>query len=394
MTDRLDSTDFLPYGCHDITEADIECVVDVLKNQNITQGTIVPEFEASISRYVKSRYCLVTTNATSSLHLACLALNVSKGDLVWTSPTTFVASANCARYCGAEVDFVDIDLTTGLMCLDKLEAKLVLASKNSSLPDVVIPVHLAGASVDMRRLHQLSLRFNFSIIEDASHAIGGSFEDSKVGSCKFSDISVFSFHPVKIITTGEGGAITTNRKDLYQKMLSLRSHGITKEVHEFDYQKPGNWYYEQQLLGFNYRLTDIQAALGLSQLRRLDDIIIERQKLRQNYINLLSDVPVRYNQVPDNVASSNHLFIIQLIGSMERSLAHVFDQMRHFNIGVQQHYVPCHLHPYYRNLGFEVGDFPVAEKYSEISMSVPIYPGLTINDQNRVVHTLMDIVNN
>ncbi len=381
-------TNFIPYGRQTISEADIQAVVDVMRGPLITQGTTVPTFEKALAGVVGASHAVAVNSATSALHIACLALGLSPGDILWTSPITFVASANCARYCGAEVDFVDIDPATGLMSIFALKAKLELASIQGNLPKILVPVHLTGSSCDMQAIGELADLYGFAVIEDASHAIGGIYRGYPVGCCKYSNISVFSFHPVKIITTGEGGVATTNDPSLAQRLIDLRSHGIIKENSRLERSSPGPWSYEQQELGFNYRLTDIQAALGLSQLNRLDDIIIERNRLFTCYQKLLESYPLRLLQKPPGVFSPVHLAVIRLNNLSPQFHHHVFLGLRAEGIGVQLHYTPVHLQPYYRRLGFAEGDFPEAESYAINALSLPLYPGLSDLYQLQVVEKL------
>ncbi len=383
---------FIPYGKHFIDEDDIQNVVDVLRSKNIAQGETTPLFENEVKKFVNVKYALAVNSATSALHLACLALGLKKNDIVWSSPTTFVSSLNCARFCGAKVDFVDIDPSTGLMNIDLLEKKLFLASKNNLLPKILIPVHLAGTSCDMRRIKELSEEYNFSIIEDASHAIGGSYENYKVGSCKYSDITVFSFHPVKIITTGEGGMATTNQKMLAERMRDLSTHGIIKDSSRFISKSSCPWFYEQQYLGFNYRITDIQSSLGLSQLSKLSRFVKKRNEIFYIYSDLLRDQPISILEIPKNVYSALHLMIIRLNNSDEEFHRSVFKELRNHDIGVQLHYLPVHLQPYYKNLGFKVGDFPNAEFYAKNAISLPIYPALKLEEINYIVEVLKNLL--
>ena len=383
---------FIPYGKHFIDEDDIQNVVDVLRSKNIAQGETTPMFENEVKKFVNVKYALAVNSATSALHLACLALGLKKNDIVWSSPTTFVSSLNCARFCGANVDFVDIDPSTGLMNIDLLEKKLFLASKNNLLPKILIPVHLAGTSCDMRRIKELSEEYNFSIIEDASHAIGGSYENYKVGSCKYSDITVFSFHPVKIITTGEGGMATTNQKMLAERMRDLSTHGIIKDSSRFISKSSCPWFYEQQYLGFNYRITDIQSSLGLSQLSKLSRFVKKRNEIFYIYSDLLRDQPISILEIPKNVYSALHLMIIRLNNSDEEFHRSVFKELRNHDIGVQLHYLPVHLQPYYKNLGFKVGDFPNAEFYAKNAISLPIYPALELEKINYIVEVLKNLL--
>ncbi len=382
------SNSFIPYGRQDIDDKDIESVVKVLKSSFLTQGPMVEKFEEEVSNKVNSAYSLAFNSATSALHVACLALGLKAGDNLWTTPITFVASANCGIYCGAKIDFVDIDPKTGLICTKELTKKLELAKTKNKLPKIVIPVHLAGTSCEMEEIYKLSKKYGFAIIEDASHAIGGSYKNSPVGNCDYSDITVFSLHPVKIITSGEGGIATTNNKSLDEKMKYLRSHGITKEKENFHKKNEGQWYYEQQVLGYNYRMSDIHAALGSSQLTRLSLFIQTRKKIIEDYKNDTEKLPITFLEVPKGVESAYHLAIIRLDNRDDIFHRKIFDCLRSNNIGVQLHYTPVHLQPYYRNLGFTQGDFPEAESYSKNAISLPIYPSLSKKDYERVIDQL------
>ena len=382
----------LPYGRQQITKSDIASVISVLKSDFLTQGPIIPKFEKKISEILNVEFSLAVTNATSALHLACLSLGLKKGDIVWTSPNTFVASANCARYCGADIDFVDIDINTGLMDMNELSKKLEIANLKNKLPKIVIPVHFAGSSCDMKALYKLSREYHFSVIEDASHALGGSYENKAVGSCTYSDFAVFSFHPVKIITTGEGGVLCTNNKKLAHKASQLRSHGIEKDKNLFENECYGLWSYEQQSLGFNYRMNDIQAALGLSQLERLEDIIYERNNQLRFYNDQLSGLPIKMLDIPEGVKSSVHLGVVLLQGFSDNDHKEIFSDLRDRGIGVQLHYWPVHLNPYYRKMGFKENDFINAEFYSKRAFSLPLFPGLKIKDQERVVFELQNVI--
>ena len=383
----------IPYARQDIDETDIEAVVAVLKSDWLTQGPAIERFEQAVADYCGVRHAVAVSNATAALHLSCLAAGLKAGGLLWTSPNTFVASANCALYCGAEVDFVDIDPGTYNMSLAALEAKLVEARRRGRLPDVVVPVHFAGQSCEMARIHELSREYGFAVIEDASHAIGGEYRAGKVGSCAYSDITVFSFHPVKILTTGEGGMILTNRDDVYEQVKLLRSHGITRDPALMQGQPAGPWYYEQIALGFNYRMTDIQAALGVSQLNRLERFLQRRRHLAARYDRLLADLPLtRPSRLPD-AASSWHLYVIRLQSGAGR-LGHreVFERLRAQGINVNLHYRAVHLQPFYRQLGFERGDFPEAEQYASEAISLPLYYGLSDEMQDIVVQTLKSLL--
>ena len=339
---------FIPYGRQTISEADIAAVESVLRSPFLTQGPTVPAFEQAVAAKVDARFGVAVNSATSALHIACLALGLGPGDRLWTSPITFVASANCGRYCDATVDFVDIDPATGLMSVAALEQKLQQAEREGTLPKVVVPVHLAGSSCDMAAIGAMAERYGFAVLEDASHAIGGRYQGEPVGNCRHSAITVFSFHPVKIITTGEGGLATTNDPALAQRMEELRSHGIVRDRERFEESAAGPWVYEQQQLGFNYRITDIQAALGLSQLQRLDEIVVERNRQLKRYRELLIDLPVQLLEVPEDVLSSVHLAVIRLQQATAEQHRHIFEGLRSVGIGVQLHYSPVHLQPYYR----------------------------------------------
>lgn len=379
----------IPYGKQRIDQADIDAVIEVLKSDYVTQGPTVDLFENAIATKVNATYAVAASNATACLHLACLALGVGPGDTVWTSPISFVASANCALYCGAKVDFVDINPSDGLMCVNALAEKLAHAKNKNALPKVIIPVHLAGQSCDMEQIAALARQYNIRIIEDASHAIGATYHDVPVGSCQYSDICVFSFHPVKIITTGEGGILTTNNSKLAACVRKLRSHGITRETDELR-QHDGPWYYEQQALGFNYRLTDIQAALGLSQMQKLDSFISQRNKLATQYTTMLSRLPLSHLAQHAYGKSSYHLYIITLDNAAVHKQC--FELLRQAKIGVNLHYIPIHLQPYYQALGFKQGDFPNAERYYEKAISLPLYPDLLDEEQAHVVQSITTIL--
>ena len=381
---------YIPYGRQNITQDDIKAVVKVLKSEFLTQGNILEDFEKGISIKVNSKYAVAVNSATSALHIACLALGLKKGDYLWTSPITFVASANCGIYCGARIDFVDIDQNSSLISIKELEKKLQKAKLENKLPKIIIPVHLGGSSCDMKAIHKLSKEYGFSIIEDASHALGGKYENQPVGNCKYSDISIFSFHPVKIITTGEGGVAVTNNKKYAQNMQDLRSHYIIKDRNRFKENIPGQWRYEMQGLGFNYRMNEIQAALGLSQLKRLEKIVYRRNIIHKKYKEFLKNLPLKLIEVPDNVYSSFHLAVITL----ENKEIHqnVFEGMRQNGIGVQLHYSPVHLQPFYKTFGFKKGDFPKAEEYASSSFSLPLYPELSDYNLKKIVKILKELI--
>lgn len=379
----------IPYGRQDISQADIDTVVEVLKSDFLTQGPVAPRFEKAVADHVGAKRALTMNSATSALHVACAALGLGPGDRLWTSPVTFVASANCGLYCGAEVDFVDIDPDTYNLCPVALERKLETAQKLGQLPKIVVAVHLCGQPCDMQAIHKLSLRFGFRVIEDASHAIGGKYQDEFIGNCRFSDVTIFSFHPVKIITTAEGGMALTNNESLADRMELLRSHGITRDPGKMTQQPDGPWYYQQIDLGFNYRMTELQAALGLSQLERLDDFVERRHELANRYDQLLSGKPVKTPwQHPDSY-SGLHLYVIRLkLDKINRSHLEVFKSLRDQGIGVNIHYIPVHTQPYYQNLGFSKGDFPEAESYYQEAISLPMFSGLTEDQQDAVVTAL------
>ena len=384
---------FIPYGRQQISEEDIEAVVRVLRSDYLTQGPAVPAFEQSVARYCGAAHAVAMNSATSALHLACLALGVAPGDRVWTSPITFVASANCALYCGATVDFVDVDPATGNMCAAHLAAKLEQAERNGNLPRVVIPVHLCGRSCDMKAIRALSRRYGFAVIEDASHAIGARYDGAPVGDCRYSDITVFSFHPVKIITTAEGGMALTQDAALARRMERLRSHGITRDPADMTHTPDGPWYYQQIDLGFNYRMTDLQAALGLSQMSRLDSFVEKREELARRYRDLLAGRDVvlpPVNSLSDR--SAFHLYPVGLKDDGSTRLR-VFELMRRRDIGVNVHYIPVHLQPYYLKRGFSIGMFPAAEAYYQQVLSLPIHPGLNYSQQDFVVAVLLEALN-
>tara|TARA_R110002126_G_scaffold10245_61_gene46687 strand:+ start:926 stop:2074 length:1149 start_codon:yes stop_codon:yes gene_type:complete len=380
----------IPYGRQHISQQDIDAVIDVLQSDFLTQGPAVPAFEKRLCELTTATQAIAVNSATSALHIACLALGVGPGSRVWTSPISFVASANCARYCGATIDFVDIEPDTGNMAVDQLRQKLELARSTDTLPQVVIPVHLAGASCDMQQIHYLATEFGFKVIEDASHAVGASYQDEPVGCCRYSDITVFSFHPVKIITTAEGGAALTNDSHLADKMRLLRSHGISRNEEQMTEPSHGAWYYQQLQLGLNYRMTDLQAALGLSQSQRLLPIIQKRQLLANQYQRLLATLPVGLPKPDAFNISAWHLYIIRLDDKTKRKA--VFDGLRAAGIGVNVHYIPIHTQPYYQQLGFDWGDFPVAEDFYERIISLPIFPELTSEQQQFIADTLTGLV--
>jgi UDP-4-amino-4,6-dideoxy-N-acetyl-beta-L-altrosamine transaminase len=379
----------IPYGRQDISDVDIQVVVDVLRSDFLTQGPAVPAFEQSLANYCGTQHAVAVNSATSALHIACLALGVGEGDAVWTTPITFVASANCALYCGASIDFVDIDPRTYNMSVEKLAEKLVQAEKTGGLPKVVIPVHLCGQPCDMVKIHALSQQYGFNIIEDASHAIGGKYRGEPIGNCRYSDITVFSFHPVKIITTGEGGMAMTKDAQLAKRMQLLRSHGITRDVNEMTHVPDGPWYYQQVDLGYNYRMTDLQAALGLSQMQRLDEFVSKRHVIAKRYDQLLDGLNVSAPWQHSDGYSGLHLYVVRLkLDQIGKTHRQVFEALREAGIGVNLHYIPVHLQPYYEGLGFKAGHCPEAEQYYAEAISLPMYPNLTETQQDRVIEAL------
>ncbi len=380
----------IPYGRQDITPEDIAAVEAVLRSDFLTQGPAVPGFEQALAAYCGVARGVAMNSATSALHVACLALGLGPGDRLWTSPNTFVASANCGLYCGAEVDFVDTDPATYNMSVAALEAKLVRAAADNRLPKAVIPVHFAGQSCDMRAIHALGQRYGFRIVEDASHAVGARYLGEPVGNCRYSDITIFSFHPVKIITTAEGGMAMTNDPALAARMERLRSHGITRDPAAMEGDSEGPWYYQQIELGYNYRITDLQAALGLSQLARLDDYVSRRHAIAARYDAALAALPLTTpHQHPDS-RSALHLYPVRLHDAARRR--QVFEALRAAGIGVNIHYIPVHTQPHYRRLGFKPGDFPEAERYYAGAISLPMFPTLGPAQQDEVIAALTRVL--
>ncbi|WP_430414974.1 UDP-4-amino-4,6-dideoxy-N-acetyl-beta-L-altrosamine transaminase [Marinobacter adhaerens] len=379
----------IPYGKQEISQADIDSVLEVLQSDFLTQGPKVPEFESKVAEHVGAKHALAVNSATSALHIACLSLGLGAGDWLWTSPITFVASANCGLYCGAKVDFIDIDPKTYNLCPEALACKLEKAEEEGRLPKVVVAVHLCGQPCAMSEIHQLSKRYGFRIIEDASHAIGGKYKGEFIGANRYSDITVFSFHPVKIITTAEGGMALTNDDDLASRMNLLRSHGITRDSALMTQEPDGPWYYQQIELGFNYRMTELQAALGVSQVDRLDDFVARRHELARRYDDMLADFPVATPwQHPDNY-SGLHLYVIRLkLDEIRASHREVFESLRERGIGVNLHYIPVHTQPYYKEMGFEADDFPQAMSYYREAISLPMFQGMTYEQQDQVIEAL------
>lgn len=379
----------IPYGRQDITQADIDAVVAVLRSDYLTQGPAVPRFEELVSAHVGVKHALAVNSATSALHIACLALGLGPGDWLWTTPVTFVASANCGLYCGAQVDFVDIDPRTYNLCPIALERKLLQAERDGKLPKVVVPVHLCGQPCNMAAIQALGQQYGFKIIEDASHAIGGKYRGEFIGNCRYSDITVFSFHPVKIITTAEGGMAMTNCDELAHQMALLRSHGITRDAKYMTHEPDGPWYYQQIELGFNYRMTELQAALGVSQMDRLDAYVARRHELAKRYDQLLKDLPLTTPWQHSDGYSGLHLYVIRLqLEKIKKTHLQVFEELRGQGIGVNLHYIPVHTQPHYQRIGFKVGDFKHAEQYYAEAISLPMYQTLTDAQQVQVVVVL------
>jgi UDP-4-amino-4,6-dideoxy-N-acetyl-beta-L-altrosamine transaminase len=388
----------ISYGRQDITDADIEAVVAVLRSDFLTQGPMVPRFEREVAQRTGAKHALAMNSATSALHVACLALDLGPGDTLWTVPNTFVASANCARYCGAQVDFVDIDAQTWNLSVPALKAKLAEARRAGRLPKVLVPVHFGGQPTEQEEIAALAREYGFKIIEDASHAIGASRNGEPVGSCRWSDITVLSFHPVKIVTSAEGGMALTNDAELAEKMALLRSHGITRDAQRFvnegeasNRSNPAPWYYEQQLLGLNYRLTDVHAALGASQVQRLEQYVERRNQLAHRYDEAFAGMPLQLPTVLAGNRSAFHLYVVRL---KRGAAAHrqAFDALRARGIGVNLHYIPVHLQPYYRGLGFAEGQFPEAEAHGQEAITLPLYAAMTDSMQDEVIAAVRAVV--
>lgn len=379
----------ISYGKHSVDQQDIEAVQDVLENHFLTQGAKVPAFEEALCAYTSAQYCTAVNSGTSGLHVACLALDITKGDTVWTSPNSFAASANCALYCGASVDFVDINPVTRNMCPVLLEQKLLQAHENSCLPKAIVVVHFAGSSCDMQTIAELCKPLNIAIIEDAAHGLGGSYKGKPIGSCEYSDLSVLSFHPVKSITTAEGGALTTNNSELAVKCKLYSSHGITKDQELMQGESQGAWYYQQICLGYNYRMSDLHAALGLSQLAKLDGFIAKRRRLASSYFEKLSNLPVQLPSNKDLNESSWHLFMIEL---KDQDRKEVYNKLHKLGIAVNVHYIPIHLHPYYKKLGFAEGQFQNAENFYAKALTIPLFVELTDAQQDEVINALETVL--
>lgn len=383
----------IPYGRQLIDEDDIAAVVAVLRSDWLTQGPAIERFERKVADYCGVKYAVAVANGTAALHIAAAALDLKPGERLWTSPNTFVASANCARYLGADVDFVDIDPRTYNLSVARLEEKLAAAAKSGRLPKALVPVHFSGQSCEMEAIAALAKRYGILVLEDAAHAIGASYRGRPVGSCAFSDLAIFSFHPVKIVTTAEGGMVVTNRTDLYERLLLFRSHGITRDPKLMEGESHGPWYYQQTELGWNYRLTDLQAALGESQMNKLDAFVARRRDLARRYDELLRDLPLTTPWQHPDTANAWHLYVIRLrLDRLKQTRRQVVEELRAAGIGVQIHYIPVHTQPYYRRLGFKDGDFPEAEKYYAETISLPMFAGLTDEDQDRVVEALKAVL--
>lgn len=382
----------IPYGRQDINEKDIAAVVNVLRSDWLTQGPSVEQFEQKVAAYCGAKYAVAVNSATSALHIACMAADLGKGDQLWTSPNTFVASANCGLYCGADVNFVDIDERTYNMSPHELEQKLLAAKEKGKLPKVVIPVHFSGQSCEMNRINRLAKDYGFTVIEDASHTIGGQYKNAPVGSCAYSDMTVFSFHPVKIVTTAEGGMVLTNRQDLYERLIRLRSHGITRDSGLMS-ENQGPWYYEQIELGYNYRMTDIQAILGISQMDRIDAFVGKRREFAAEYNARLSNLPLILPWQHPDTNSAWHLYVVQIASEYKkRDRRQIFEELRAAGIGVNVHYIPVHTQPFYQRLGFKWGDFPNAETYYKNAISIPMFAAMTQEQQEYVIAVLSEVL--
>ena len=388
------SEKIIPYGTHVVDQSDIDAVVDVLENHFLTQGNKVPEFEQALCDYTGAKHCTAVNSATSGLHIACLAAGVQSGDIVWTTPNSFVASANCALYCGAQVDFVDMDAQTRNIDIAQLATKLAQAKQSQQLPKALVVVHFAGFSCDMKVISSLLDGTDICLIEDAAHGLGGSYAGSKIGSCAYSDMAVLSFHPVKSLTTAEGGAVMTNSPEYAQRLGLFGKHGITRDTElmqgeGIDLEQQGTWFYQQMCLGFNYRLSDMQAALGISQLKKLDDFITARQARATIYFDELQHLPIKLPLNDTENQSAWHLFMIEL---QQHDRKQVFTQLQARGIGVNVHYIPIHVHPFYQQLGFKYGDYPVSEEYYEKAITIPLFPTLSADDQYRVIEVLKEVL--
>ena len=382
------------YGRQFIDDDDIEAVLDTLKSDFLTQGSKVPEFENALRERVNAKFAVAANSATSALHLACLAIDIKEGDIVWTAPNTFVASSNCALYCGAKVDFVDIDKDTWNMCPERLRIKLEESKEKNLLPKALIPVHFAGQPTIQEEIYKLSKEYNFKIIEDASHSVGSSRNNEPSGSCKWSDIAIFSFHPVKMITTGEGGMALTNNEEYAKKMNLFRSHGISRDSNILEKNDLPKYYYEQHSLGYNYRMTDIHAALGISQLRKIDKFLDARNRIASRYNSELKELPLHLPYIAEGNKSSYHLYVIKIQDnfSKQKSRDKIYSELIEMGIGVNLHYLPVHLHPYYRKLGFNDNQYPVSENYADNALSIPIFYSLTDDQQSKVIDSIKEVL--
>ena len=379
----------IPYGKHLVDEDDIDAVVDVLRNQFLTQGTVVPQFEHALCEYTGANHCVAVNSATSGLHVACLAAGVIAGDAVWTVPNSFVASANCALYCGASIDFVDIDPLTRNIDIGALEKKLHHAAKQNCLPKALIVVHFSGLSCDMQCIHKLTQMYSIVLIEDAAHGLGGSYQQSKIGSCMYSDMAVLSFHPVKSITSAEGGAVLTNQRHIYEKLTLFAKHGVTKDPSQFQGESHGPWYYQQLELGYNYRLSDMHAALGLSQLKKLDSFMQRRAEIANVYDEALVNLPLKLPVIDSQSQSAWHLYMVELTHHDRQDM---YQQLHAKGVGVNVHYIPIHLQPFYQQLGFKQGDFPVSEHFYQNALTLPLFPSLTDAEQTKVIQVLYEVL--
>ena len=378
----------IPYSTQKIDKKDIQGVIKTLKSPFLTQGPKVEEFEKQIAKKVNVKFAAATNSATSALHISCMALGFKKNNILWTTPNTFVASSNCALHLGGKIDFVDIDYLTGNIDINLLEKKLIQAKKKNMLPKILVPVHFSGLPTDQDKIQKLSKKYKFKIIEDASHSLGAKYKNEKVGSCKWSDITIFSFHPVKIITTFEGGVATTKNKTIHEKLKLFLNHGITKNKKKFKYKNNRSWYYEQQVLGLNYRMTDVAATMGLSQLKKLNKFVSQRNYIAKKYNKLLNKRYLHIPKIKKNLLSSFHLYVIKIKDEYKNQHEKIFNYLRKNKINVNLHYIPVHLHPYYKKLGFKNGDFKISEKHAQTSVSIPIFPGLKLKEIVKITNLI------
>ena len=384
----------IPYGHQSLSETDYESVLDVLKSDFLTQGDTVPKFEASIAEYVSSKYGVATNSGTTALHIACKALGLEENDWLWTSPNSFVASSNAALYCGAKIDFIDIDSNTYNLDINVLKTKLEEAETKNQLPKIIMPVHFAGQSCEMKQIKDLSEKYGFYIIEDAAHALGGQYLGKNIGDCSYSDVCVFSFHPVKSITTAEGGMAVTNNQELFESMQSLRTHGMKRRNLSKNNDLHGPWISEMTQLGFNYRMNDIQAALGISQLNRLDQFISKRNEIANYYTSELSHLPLSIQEIQRDCYSAFHLYVVRLqLEKTNKTRDQFMEKLLDFGIGASIHYQPIHLHPFYEQMGFKKGDFPMAEEYYKRAISIPMFPDLKKSELKYIVECISEALN-